>query len=152
MNIHGTPLRTVIAHPTAYLGGYIGLAFVVFLSLVGFAFHVGFGLLLLAAAGLGLGMLELVRRADRLALYEDGLAREYRLVSAKRTFAEYDSVQDLEIRQGVIDRFLGIGTLHINTSGSHGQEIVFAGIKDCHEFEAEIRQKMRARPVDTPAS
>lgn len=143
MDIHGTPVRTVIAHPTAYLGGYIGLAFVAFLSLVGFAFHVGFGLLLLAGAILGFAMLELVRRADRLALYEDGIAREYRLLSTRRTFAEYDAVQDLEMRQGIIDRFLGIGTLHINTSGSHGQEIVFHGIRDTHEFEAEIRRRMR---------
>jgi uncharacterized membrane protein YdbT with pleckstrin-like domain len=138
MHLHGTPIRTVIAHPTAYISGYLGLGFVALLSLVGFAFSVWFGLI--------------VRRADRLALYEDGLAREYRLLSTKRTFAEYDSVQDLEMRQGLVERFFNIGTLHINTAGSHGQEIIFPGIYNCHEFEAEIRDHMRPKPVDTPAS
>lgn len=152
MNFHGTPDRVVIAHPAAHLGGYIGVAFMALLAVAAFAFSIGFGFLLVAATGLGIFMLELVRRADRLVLYPDGVAREYRLVSTKRTFAEYDSIQDLEMRQNVLERLLGIGTLHINTSGSHGQEIVFAGITSCYEFEAAIREKMRRVPVDTPAS
>lgn len=152
MHYHGVPERTLIAHPLAHVGGYLGLAFTAVLSLVAFAFNVWFGLVLVAMTGIGLAMIELVRRADRLAIYEDGIAREYRLVSTKRTFTEFESIQDIEMQQGVMDRLFGIGTLHINTSGSHGQEIVFRGIKACHEVEAEIRRRMRSGAVDTPAA
>lgn len=152
MELHGTPFRTVYQHPAAHLGGYIGLAFTAVLALVAFAFNVWFGIALVAVTGIGFGMLEITRRADRLALYEDGVAREYRLISTTRTFAEYAAIQDLEIRQGVVERLFGIGTLHINTAGSHGQEIVFPGIKDCDVLEGELRLRMRPHPIDTPAS
>ncbi len=146
-----TPLYSVIAHPAAHLGAYVGLGLLALLSVAAFFISVPIGMVLIAAALLGVTMLELVRRADRIALYEDGVAREYKLLSTKRTFAEYESVQDLEVTQSLVERFLGIGTLHINTSGSHGQEIVFRGIGRCHELEAAIRFKMRPASVDTNA-
>jgi uncharacterized membrane protein YdbT with pleckstrin-like domain len=149
---HETPLRVVYASRAAHLGGWIGLAFVGALSLVGFAFNVWLGLFLVASVALGVIMIETVRRADRLALYEHGVAREYRLLSTHRTYAEYESIQDTSVMQTVVDRVLGIGTLHINTAGGHGQEITFRGIKDCHEFEAAIRARMSPRHVDTPAA
>lgn len=152
MDQRQAPFRVVYASPAVHVGGYAGLAFVALLSLVGFYFNVWFGILLVAAVALGIIMLEVVRRADRIALYEDGIAREYRLLSTSQTFAEYESIQDTEVSQGVVDRILGIGTLHVNTAGGSGQEIVFQGIRDCHEIEAAIRARMRPRQIDTPAS
>ncbi len=152
MDQHEAPLRAIYASPAVHVGGYAGLAFVALLSLVGFYFNIWFGLFLVAAVAVGLIMLEVVRRADRLALYEHGIAREYRLLSTSQTFAEYESIQDTQVSQSLVERLLGIGTLHINTAGGHTKEIVFPGIRDCHEVEAAIRARMRPRHVDTPAA
>lgn len=146
------PLYSVIAHPAAHLGAYVGLGVLTLGSLGALTVNAGIGLALLAISLFGLTMLELVRRADRIALYEDGLAREYKLLSTKVTFAEYESVQDIEVSQSLVERLLGIGTLHVNTSGSHGQEIVFRGVRNPHRLEEAIRFKMRPVSVDTGAA
>lgn len=143
------PLYVAIAHWTSHLGGYLGLLFTLFLSIVAWVFSPFFSFVIAAVSLLGFAMLELVRRSDRLALYHDGIAREYKLFSTKRTFAEYDSVQDLEVTQSILERMVGVGTLHINTAGSHGQEIIFRGIDRPHELEAVVREKMRGNSVDT---
>lgn len=144
------PLHVVIAHPAAHAGAYGGLVFTVLLGLVaGVISRPLYGVAIVAASALGFLMLELVRRADRLALYRDGLAREYRLFSTRRVFAEYESIQDIEVTQSFAERALGIGSLHVNTSGSHGQEIVFRGMKRPHELEAAIRSRMLPGAVDT---
>ena len=146
------PLYAVISHWSTHLGGYLGLVFVAFLAIVAWVFSPAVSILMLLVAVFGFAMIELVRRADRLALYRDGIAREYRLFTTRKTFAEYESVQDLEVTQSFIERLLGTGTIHVNTSGSHGQEIVFRGITRPHDLEAAIRTKMRPVPVDTPRS
>jgi uncharacterized membrane protein YdbT with pleckstrin-like domain len=146
------PLYSVIAHPAAHLGAYVGLGVLVLASIGLMSISVPVGLAMIAIAILGITMLELVRRADRIALYDDGLAREYKLLSTKVTFAEYESVQDIEVTQSLIERFLDIGTLYVNTSGSHGQEIVFRGVSNPHRLEEAIRFKMRPVSVDTGAA
>lgn len=149
--MHEAPLYTVYPHPLAHLGGYVGLGLLGLVGLVaGFSVNGMIGVALVAACVLGIIMIEIVRRADRLAFYKDGIAREYRLLSTSRTFAEYDAIQDLDMNQGLLERAFGIGTLHINTSGGHGKEIIFKGVARCHEVEAALRQKMQPDQVDTP--
>jgi uncharacterized membrane protein YdbT with pleckstrin-like domain len=149
--MNNEPLYVVYSHPVVHVGGYVGAAFLGLISIGLFAVYPIAGLPLLVAAGVGVLMIELMRKADRFALYEDGIAREYKLFSTKRTFAEYDSVQDIEITQSLMERILKIGTLHINTAGSHGQEIIFRGVRHCHEVEAAIRYRMKPDSVDTEA-
>ena len=146
------PIYATTAHWTTHFGAYAGLVFTAFLSIVGFTISPIYGVVIALAAILGFLLLELVRRADRLALYQDGLAREYHLISSRRTYCEYDSIQDLEVTQTVVERLLGVGSIHINTAGSHGQEIVFHGIARFVDIEAAIRAKMRHGSIDTPAS
>ena len=143
------PLYVARAHWSTHLNGYLGLLFTLFLSLVAWVFNPYFSFMIAIVTLIGFLMLELVRRADRLAVYPDGIAREYKLLSTKRTFAEFDSIQDLEVTQSFLERLLGIGTVHINTAGSHGQEIIFRGIDHPHDFEAVIRRKMLPVSVDT---
>lgn len=146
------PVYSVTAHWSTQLPGYIGLGLTLLLAVVAWVFSAAFGLLIAAVAILGFSMLEIVRRAERLALYDDGIAKEFKLLSTRRTFAEYESVQDLELTQTFFERLLGVGTLHVNTSGSHGQEIVFRGIDRPHDVEHAIRAKMQAASVDTSAN
>jgi len=147
------PLYVAYPHPVVHLGAYVGVAL---LGLAGAGVLVllspAIGLALLLVCGLSLVMVEVSRRTSRLALYADGIAREYRLLSTRRTFAEYESVQDLDMTQTFLERLAGVGTLHVNTAGSEGKEIVFAGIARCHEVEEAIREKMRPDRVDTPES
>lgn len=146
------PIFTTVSDWTTHIGGYAGVVFMVLLALVAWTFSSVFGLVIGAFAILGAAMVELVRRADRLSLYEDGVAREFSLLSTRSVFAEYESIQDLEVTQTFVERMLGVGTIHINTAGSHGQEISFKGIARFREVEAAIRRKMQPGPVDTAAA
>ncbi len=146
------PLYAVAAHWTTHIGGYAGLVFTAFLAVAASTISPIYGILIGIAALIGFVMIELVRRSDQLVLYKDGIAREYHLITTKRVFAEYESIQDLEITQTVVDRIMGVATIHINTAGSAGQEITFNGIARFDDVAGAIRAKMEARSVDTPAS
>lgn len=149
MDHRSAPIYSTAADWTTHAGAYAGVVFMVLLALVAWTISAVIGLVIGAGAILGAAMVELVRRADRLVIYEDGVAREFKLLSTKRVFAEFDSIQDLEVTQTFVERALGIGTIHINTAGSHGQEIVFKGIPHFEDVEAAIRRKMQSRQVDT---
>ena len=137
-----TPFKTIAIHPLAHWKMYAG-AFVIMLSFPWFGWPmIPLGILILL-------VVEIARRAETLALYDDGLAREFTLLRKSKTFTEYESIQDFEVRQSFLERVFGIGSFHINTAGSHHQEIVFSGIKHPHELETIIRERMRP-PVSAP--
>jgi uncharacterized membrane protein YdbT with pleckstrin-like domain len=142
------PLYSAAAHWTVNLPGYVGLVFTAFLAIPAWVLNAWLGLFIGAAAFLGFIMLELVRRADRLVLYKEGMAREFKLLSVRSTFIEYEHMQDLELTQSFVDRILGVGVLHVHTAGTH-EEIVFHGVEHPHELEAVLRAKMTAPSVDT---
>lgn len=152
MENRSAPIYSTPSDWTTHAGAYAGVVFMVLLALAAWMISAIVGLVIGGAAILGAVMVELVRRADRLVIYEDGVAREFKLLSTRRVFAEFDSIQDLEVTQSFIERMLGIGTIHINTAGSHGQEIVFKGVPHFEDIEAAIRRKMRPHPVDTAAA
>ena len=71
---------------------------------------------------------EILRSANRYYITTTRVVHEYKLFSRKRSSATYRHIQDLHATQSILERLVGIGTLHINTAGTHLTEIKFKGV------------------------
>lgn len=90
---------------------------------------------------------EIVRRAETFYILEDGVAREYKLLSTSREFCEYEKIQNIKVNQSFLNNIFGIGNLHLDTAGSDKAEVNFYGIKNPYEIEKIIREKMKQKLV-----
>lgn len=125
-------------HPFSFLGFYLGGIILMILSFF-FSwpfFAIGFLALILG---------EVVRRAETFYIFENGVARGYKLLSTSREFAEYEKIQNLEVNQSFIDNILGIGNIKVDTAGGDGAEVKFYGIGNPYAIEKIIRGKMAAK-------
>ena len=136
MHTNETIVKKFHPHPFYYLGFYLGGIFV---AVLGFFLPP-----ILIIAGILIFMLgEVSRRADTFFILENGVAREYRLLSTSRKFTEFDKIQNIEVNQSFFENILGIGNMHIDTSGGDKAEINFHGIKNPYEIEHIVREKMK---------
>ena len=136
MDTNETVIRKFHPHPFYFLGFYLGGIFV---TILGFFFSP----ILIIAGILVFALGEVSRRAETLFILESGGAREYRLLSTSRKFTEFNSIQNIEVHQSFLENILGIGNVHIDTSGSDKAEINFHGIKNPYDIEHIIREKMK---------
>ncbi|HII14723.1 MAG TPA: PH domain-containing protein [Nanoarchaeota archaeon] len=128
-DLHGGERIVLETHPHRWVyAAWYAVGVVLMLSLYGvvigmpyFAFGALVGLLVIMMAGF-------LRRADRYYVTDKRVIHEYRLITRKVSSAFYNKVQDLHFTQGPFERLMGIGTIHINTSGGSGIEITFKGI------------------------
>jgi uncharacterized membrane protein YdbT with pleckstrin-like domain len=123
-----TVLRTVMHSPAANWPAY---AAGIVVAIVGGYFY--WALILLGA--LIIVIVEIARRADTLTFYDDGVAHEYQLVSSRKSFLEYDDVQEFEMTQSLAERAMNLGTIRLQTAGEDSAEIVFTGIKNPKDVE-----------------
>lgn len=114
---------------------FFGVVFIVF-SIIFFWYLSPIGLLIIILA-------EVARGAETFYVTNNGVAREYKLFSTSREFADYDKIQDTKVDQSFIDNLLGIGNVQIDTAGSDGTEVNFNGIKNPYEIESLVREKMK---------
>ena len=88
MDINEQIIKKVHPHPFNFLGLYFsGIVFIVisfFFSWI--LFVMGFFILIL---------IEIVRRAETFYILEDGVAREYKLLSTSKEFCEYEKIQNM---------------------------------------------------------
>lgn len=54
-------------------------------------------------------------------------------------------VRGMNVRQGIIERLLGIGTIEISSAASGGVEVVFKGISDPHGVKEKLRGLQNGR-------
>lgn len=99
----------------AYLGGYILGAILIFLFFIGILIII---------------LVELVRRGNTYFITNKRVIHEFTFLSRKISSTTYDKIQDIHMTQNIIERIFGIGTIHINTAGTHFIEIKFKGIKE----------------------
>jgi membrane protein YdbS with pleckstrin-like domain len=71
-----------------------------------------------------------MRRSDTLTLFEEGIARNFTLLSRNYVFTGYATIRSVIVTQGVLDRLLGLGTITLITSDAEEGKIQFNGIKD----------------------
>ena len=90
-----------------------------------------FVLPLLFLAGILIFILaEVFRRAETFYVLESGVAKEYKLLSTYRKFAEFGKIQNMEVNQSFLENILGIGTIHLDTAGTDEREVSFRGARD----------------------
>ena len=124
-------------HPLLFLGFYVGgiglavAGFFVFPSLI----FVG---VLVAVLG------EVVRRAETFYVTADGVTQEYKFLSTSRKFAEYRRIQNIEVRQSLLENMFGIGNIHFDTAGMDKTEVNFHGVSDPYRIEKIVREKITA--------
>lgn len=122
-----------IGYLPLYLSGVVALVFgIIFLSWpLGF---IGIAIIVIA---------ELSRRAETYYILTTGVAREHRLLTTSRDFAEYDKIQNIKVTQSFFEHILEIGTVRIDTAGGDVSEVNFKHIGDPYRIEAIIREKMK---------
>lgn len=139
MNPQEEPIKKFHPHPFYFLLFYLsGIGFIV----VSF-FFLSYFLILLMTGLFVLALGEIARRAETFYVFENGVAREYKLLSTSRKFIEYDKIQDLEVSQSFFENILGIGSVDFDTAGSDAIEMTFHGVKNPYDLEKTIREKMK---------
>jgi uncharacterized membrane protein YdbT with pleckstrin-like domain len=139
-------IRKLHPHWLGYMNTYVaGLIFVI----VGLA-AMKFEYYMLGAAAVVVGALvftltEVLRKAVTYYVLDAGVARGYSFFSTSRRFAEYGSIQNVEVEQSFIQKMLGIGSVSFDTSGSDNIEVYFEGVYDPYGIEQIVRGKMAAK-------
>lgn len=133
------PAETIVKqmhpHPFAYLTYYIGGAFIFVVSYwYGYVYTV-VGLLVMIVS-------ELLRRADTYFILTNGVSRNFSLLSAKHIFTGYDKIRSVTVSQGAVERFLGVGTVSLITSGLEEGTISFTGVRKPYEVAKLIQDKI----------
>lgn len=119
-------------HPLAYFGHYVfggilTLATIFLLGIPGIIYIV---------------IVELIRRGNKYYITNERIIHEFTFLTRKISSALYNKIQDLYFTQGILGRIFGIGTIHINTAGTHLIEIKFKGIPNPMAVKRSIEHKM----------
>ncbi len=98
---------------------------------------------LLSAVFWPLAMIPLFFRWEtlRYRFDESGVFMAYGILFRREMQLTYARMQDIHLSQNILERWLGIGTVTIQTAGASGGDLVISGVKD---FEA-IRDYLYAR-------
>ena len=98
-------------------------------------------ILLLAIPGiLYIFIVNLIRKGNRYYITNKRIIHEFTFLSRKISSTTYDKIQDVHLTQGLIERMFNIGTVHMNTAGSHNIEVVFKGVKHPRAIRNQIEK------------
>ncbi len=106
------------------------------------------GILTIIIFGLGIVIIiitELVRKGNKFYITDKRVIHEFTFLSRKISSALYEKIQDLHFTQNMIERVVGIGTVHINTAGTTFIEIKFKGVQNPVSVKRMIEEKMLRR-------
>jgi membrane protein YdbS with pleckstrin-like domain len=84
--------------------------------------------LAIAAVAVVWGLLETIRW--KYTVTEHRVFVRHGLLSVTEQTARLERVQDLTLRQSILERVLGVGSLDIDTAGSEGGPLVFRALQD----------------------
>ena len=65
------------------------------------------------------------------------------MIAKDQTRIEFKHIRGVKLRQGIIERLLGYGTIEIATSGSDGSEIRFQSIARPNKILAVLRERAK---------
>ena len=130
-------LKKMHPHPLLFLGFYLGGTGLAVAGFFVFQPLISIGILIVVLG-------ELVRRAETFYVTLDGVTQEYKFLSTSRKSAEYRRIQNIEVRQSIIENIFGIGNIHFDTAGSDQAEVNFHGISDPHKIEKIVRENIAA--------
>ncbi len=81
-----------------------------------------------------------VRKGNKYYITNKRVIHEFTFLSRKVSGTFYDKIQDVHLTQNLIERMFNIGTIHINTAGSHNIEVVFKGVKHPRAIRKHIEK------------
>ena len=102
------------------------------------------GILLLPVFGLGLIFILWVvvgRYASHYKIENGRIQVRNGIVSKDERSIRIKDLRDVALKQSVVERLLRIGTLEFSSSGSHGAEVVFAGILKPKILKSQIESE-----------
>lgn len=130
-------IKAIHPHPLAYLTYYLGGVFILAASYwYGYVYTI-VGLLIIIVS-------EALRRADTFFVLENGVSRNFSLLSAKHVFTGYDTINTVGVMQGALDRVLGVGTVVLTTSSLEEGTIHLAGVRDPQAVAKLIQDRLPA--------
>ncbi|MCP3871217.1 MAG: PH domain-containing protein [Gammaproteobacteria bacterium] len=65
------------------------------------------------------------------------------IIAKDQTRIEFKHIRGVKLRQGILERLIGVGTIEIATSGSEGSEIRFMAIARPHKILAVLRERAK---------
>ncbi|GIW82707.1 MAG: hypothetical protein KatS3mg105_4514 [Gemmatales bacterium] len=75
---------------------------------------------------------------------EDSIYKSYGLFFKQEDLVQYSRIQDLHVSKGLIERWLGLGTIEVQTAaGSATAEMTIEGMANCEEIRDFLYWQMR---------
>lgn len=130
-----TIIKKMHPHPLAYLMYYLGGLFIFVASYWYGYIYTAVGLMVIIVS-------ELLRRADTFFVLNEGVSRNFSLLSTKHIFTGYDKIRTVTVTQGALDRILGVGTVVLITSGLDEGTIQFSGVGKPYEVAKMIQDRL----------
>jgi putative membrane protein len=80
----------------------------------------------------------------RYAFTDEGITMAWGLLWRREIVLTYARIQDIHVSRGLIERWLGLGTVHIQTAaGSSGPEMSIVGLTCCDALRDFLYSRMR---------
>ncbi len=108
---------------------------------------------LFAAVLWPLAMVPLYFRYETLRYRFDasGVFMGYGVLFRREMQLTYQRMQDIHLSQNILERWLGIGTVTIQTAGASGGDLVISGVKDFEAIRDYLYARMRGVHTAEPA-
>lgn len=101
-----------------------------------------------------LGLIPVLIRyyTTRYRFDESGVGVSWGFLFKQESILTFDKIQDIHLRRGLLERWLGLGTVDVQTaSGSAGAEVSLYGLTEFDEVRDFLYQEMRsARGMNRP--
>jgi uncharacterized membrane protein YdbT with pleckstrin-like domain len=123
VNAGGAIIKTMHPHPFAYLVYYLGGLFI---GVAGY----WYGLIYAIVGVFVLVVSEVMRRSETFTIFEEGVSRNFTMLSRSQVFTGYNMIRSVMVTQSVVERLLGLGTITLITSDTEEGKIQFGGVKD----------------------
>lgn len=86
----------------------------------------------------------------RFRFDKDGVAVSHGLLFRKETYLTYARIQDIHVKRNIFERWLGIGTVEIQTaSGSAAATESITGVTEYNEIRNFLYARMRGHRIDS---
>ena len=91
--------------------------------------------------------LEVAIRAHRVRLTSTDVVLIDGLLSQRTLRIHYANISDVAVEQSFLQRFLGFGDVHVNTSGTEGVEMVLRSISKPWDIEKHVSEHLHKHKV-----
>jgi putative membrane protein len=81
-----------------------------------------------------------------------GIRASWGVLFRREVFLAYGRIQDIHVKMGIVQRWLGLGTVELQTAaGSSSAELSIDGLEDYLAIRDFLYSRMRGTGEDTPA-